>query len=538
MCATKDLQRGREALGRKAWNAAYASLLAADNEEPLEAEDLENLAVAAHLSGKYVESDEILTRAHHRYLSEQKPERAARCAVWLVFSLHYKGDLAQAGGWLARAQRLLSESGRDCAEQGYALIPTGFFALREGDLAAAYTSFTHAAETGQRFKDTDLVTLARQGQGRVLIQRGEIARGVSLLDEAMVAVTAGEVSPIVAGSVYCSVIEACSQIFDLRRAQEWTSSMERWCASQPDLAPYRGHCLLRRAEILQLHGAWQEALDEALRVSELQSQSDAIYQTAEVYRLRGDFTAAEEAYRRAGQLASRPRPGLALLRLAQGQIEAAAATIRLLKDQVRDGAGRPPVLDAYVEIMLAANDAGAARTAADELAGMAARLQAPLLRALSDRASGAVLLAENDFRGALERLRRALDGWRELNAPYETARTRVLIAQACRRLGDCDSADLELEAACGAFRHLGATPDAARYSNRAESETPLSERELQVLRLVAAGLTNREIAARLHISEKTVARHMSNIFTKLDLPSRAAATAYAYEHGLVGSTTT
>jgi DNA-binding CsgD family transcriptional regulator len=247
---------------------------------------------------------------------------------------------------------------------------------------------------------------------------------------------------------------------------------------------------------------------------------------------------AEEAHRRAGQLASRPRAGLALLRLAQGQIEAAAAMIRLVKDEVRDDAGRPPVLDAFIEIMLAANDPGAARAASDELAEMASRLKAPLLRALSDRSSGAVLLAENNVRGALEKLRRALDAWRELNAPYEAARTRVLIAQACRRLGDCDSADLELEAACGAFRQLGATPDAARHSSRAESESPLSEREVEVLRLVAAGLTNREIAARLHISDKTVARHMSNIFTKLDLPSRAAATAYAYENGLVGSATT
>jgi DNA-binding CsgD family transcriptional regulator len=378
-----------------------------------------------------------------------------------------------------------------------------------------------------------------------LIRQGEIADGVALLDEAMVAVTAGEVSPLNAGGIYCSVLDACGEIFDVQRAQEWTSALEKWCASQPDLVPYRGHCLVRRAELLQLHGAWVDALASAQRACEwlsrsasLPSAGGAFYQVGEVLRLRGRFTESEEAYRQASERYRSPGPGLAQLRLAQGQVEAANTAIRRLAEEIHEPGPRAKVLDAYVEIVLAAGDVAVARAAADELSEIAARQGIQFLRGLSSRSSGAVLLAEGKAREALAELRLSWSIWCELEAPYEASRVRFLIALACRRLGDEENASLELRAARQTFERLGAVGDLSRLEallpqGKRKGAGPLTEREVQVLKLVASGMTNRGIAGKLFISEKTVARHLSNIFTKLDLSSRTAATAYAYHHNLV-----
>jgi DNA-binding NarL/FixJ family response regulator len=454
-----------------------------------------------------------------------------------------RGETARGGGWLARARRILDDTQADCVEQGYVLVPIALQSMGEGDLATAYATFNRAGEIGDRFNDPDLVTMSRVGMGQTLIPMGEVVEGVACLDDAMVSVTSGEVSALVVGIAYCGVIYACKQIFDLRRAKEWTAALSSWVEAQPDLALFRGQCLINRAEIMQLHGAWRDALTEAQRACELgadepQVAGSAFYQHAELERLRGNFAAAEEGYRRAGDGGRTPQPGLALLRLAQGHIEAAVAAISLVVDEARDRITRSQLLPAYVEIMLAARHLKAARAATDELLEIAADLNAPLLFAAAAYSEGAVLLDEKDPRAALEALQKARHRWQGLEVPYETARTRALIGLALRELGDQDSAAMELDASQRAFEKLGAEPELARVERLSGEVAPkppeaLTARETEVLRLLAAGKTNRAIADELVISEKTVARHVSNIFTKLDLSSRSAATAYAYEHSLV-----
>lgn len=539
------LQRGRDAFERQAWADAAAGLSAADREEELGPDDLERLALATYLLGRFEESAEITRRAYQASTRAGDVGRAVRSAFWLAVEHLGRGEMAQAAGWLGRAERLVTGDDEERVESGYLLVAAAVKDLASGEASAALQSYQRADELATRFADPDLQVLARLGQGEALIAMQRTDDGLALMDEAMVAVTSGEVSPVVAGVAYCQVIASCHEVFDLRRAQEWTTALDRWCEAQPQLVYFRGQCLLNRAELKRFHGAWQEAADEALRASErlAEPESDpslgeAIYQTAELHRLRGDFADAEAAYRRASRLGRLPEPGLALLRLAQGRTEAAAAAIRRATDETTSLFARPTLLAPLVDIMLAAGSTDAARLAADEMAQIANQVGAPLLAAMASRADGTVLLAEGNARDALASLRASWTAWRELDAPYEAARTRVLIGQACRELGDADSAAMELDAAREVFELLGAQPDLDRVDALRDGGAPpaagLTRRELEVLRLVAAGKTNRAVATELVISEKTVARHLSNIFDKLDVSSRAAATAYAYEHDLVG----
>ena len=524
------------------WGDAFDQLSAARSDGPPDVEDLERLAVAAYMVGSDRACDEAWVAAHQEWVRRGDAERAARCAFWHALGLFFRGDLAPAMGWVARGGRLLEERPRESVAQVWLRMLTALPELFAGE-ADAYASFVSAGEIAERLGDGDATTFARLCGGYALIGRERVAEGAALLDEVMVAVTAGEVSPMLTGIAYCQVIALCHAVFDLRRAREWTQALTRWSDAQPDLVPFRGHCLVHRCEIFQLQGAWADALESARHACETLAGppawdmlGSAHYQLAEIQRLRGEFAQAEESYRRASLAERDPEPGMSLLRLAQGRVDLALPSIRRALQEAQGPVARSRLLPACVEVMVEADEVGAARAAADELAGIAARFDAPYLDALAAEASGAVRLAEGEQRAALTKLRAAQHAWRALDAPHQVARVRLLIAVACRGLGDGAGAELEFDAARGALEELGAAPDLerlARLAGASRPEGPLSPRELEVLVLVAAGKTNRTIGAELFISEKTVARHVSNIFAKLRTSSRSEATAYAYKHGLV-----
>ncbi len=541
-----ELERGREAFARRAWSRARAELSEADRAEPLGAADLELLATSAYMLGRDDEYVDSLERAHQLHLQGGRGPRAVRCAFWVGISFLLRGEISRATGWFARAERVLDREERDCVERGYLLIPVLLSQVAGGETRAAYDTAGTAAEIGERFGDLDLVALVVQEQGHALIRQGRVEEGLRLLDETMVAVTADELSPIVTGLVYCNTIAFCQSVFEVRRAREWTAALTEWCGQQPDMVAHTGLCQVHRAEIMQLNGAWPDALEEARQAGErlargVANQSAAgyaRYRQGEIRRLRGEFEAAEAAYRDASRFGWEPQPGLALLRLAQGRRDAAASAIRRALSETSEPLKRAGLLAASVEIMLAVGDSEEARAASRELEEISAGHEGGMLRAMVLQAQGRVDLAAGDALGALLVLRRALLLWQELQAPYEAARVRLQVALACRGMGDGDTAGLELEAARDVFERLGAASDLARVEAQtragASGETyGLTPRELQVLRLAATGASNRGIAVALVISEHTVARHMQNIFAKLGVSSRTAASSFAVSRNLL-----
>ncbi|MFD7324712.1 LuxR C-terminal-related transcriptional regulator [Streptomyces sp. NPDC059875] len=479
---------------------------------------------------------------------------AVRCAVWAGLDLAFRGEMGRATGWFGRAHRLVAVEEGACAEEGWLLMPAVMGQRAGGDYAGAYATAGRAVVIAERFGDADLLALALQEQGHSRVREGRVEEGLRLLDEAMVAVTANDLSPIVTGVIYCEVIDACRAVYELRRAQEWTEALAAWCRQQPGMVAFTGQCLVYRAEIMELHGAWRDALVEAERAGERFRQekrqgasAQSSYRQAEIHRLQGAFAAAEEAYRDASRCGGDPQPGLALLRLAEGNEGAAVAAIRRAIEETTEPLERARLLPACVEIMLAVGETQAARSACDELGGVAENYRTGVLPVIATATRGMVQLAAGDARSALIALRKAAQAWRELDAPYETARMRMFMGTACRALADDETAALELEAARAVFERLGAAPDVERVDSitrdaaaaeEASGHVPgsvlgLTPREQVVLRLVAAGKHNREIASALVISEHTVARHMQNIFAKLDVSSRTAASAYAHEHHLV-----
>ena len=540
MTRTELLARATAAIERNAWGEAMASLMAADREEPLDLDGLERLGHAAHLLGRDDIATAVGMRAFQAAVATNEVERAARCGFWTGMAFAFRGEPAQAGAWFGKSREVLETSGRESAEAGYLLIPMGLGQLDAHDGPGAIATFEQVAAIAVRFADPDLATLGRLGRGQALIEMGERDRGIAFFDEAMASVTADEASPAVAGIVYCATVEACHRVFDLRRAHEWTAALTAWCESQPELVAYRGQCLVYRAEVLRLHGDWAGAADEVTRATTMllgpppdPAVGEALYQEAELHRLRGELPEADRAYTEASRWGRPPEPGLALLRLAQGRPDPARAMIaRALEENPDD----PRLLEAGVAIALDRHDTSEARTLFDRLLQNAGPGAPALLAAMAARAEGDVLLAEGDPRAALRALRRASPLWQQLDAPYEGARVRVAISAACRALGDDETAELEIAAARQVFADLGAAPALAELDGSSVPDPGarggLSAREIEVLAQLARGRTNREIAAALGISERTVDRHVSNTYTKLGVSSRAAATAWAYENEL------
>lgn len=544
MKVRSDIERGRELCAERAWAPAYASLSVIDPVR-LSAGDLELLAISAFMLGRddaYVDAWEL---AYHSHLRVGDAARAALCTWWIGDYLRFRRDSARATGWFARGQSLLDRvRERDCVARGFLLLPVVHDHVSVHDHEAAFAVASEAGEIGERFADRDLIALAMMERGHALVRQGNVAEGWRLVDETMVVVTTERPSPIIAGIVYCSTIAFCQGVFELGRAQAWTEAHTDWCERQSGMRAYMGPCLVHRAEIMTLAGDWSKAMGEVRRAESYtrgvvneRIAGQAAYRRGEVHLLRGELDSAEDAFREASRRGREPQPGLGLLRLAQGEAEAAVASLRRALSESAEPLTRAALLPAYIEIMVAIGDPDGARAVCCDLEDTAERQSSRALAAMADYARGAVELASGDAGTALSALRRACQAWRELGVPRETARTRVLVGQACAALGDPDTAAMELEAAADTFARLGAAPELARVESLTRGREHrdrhgLTKRELQILRVLATGKSNREIAAALVISDHTVRRHIQNIFAKLGVSSRAAATAFAFRHNL------
>lgn len=538
------LERGRSHYAERRWADAFEALLAAEKRDSLAAEDLDRLVWAAALIGDDDAFIAALEKLHEVCVELGRSRRAARAAFWIGFRLMGLGASGRGAGWLARARRHIENETGSCAERGYLKLPALHRQLAEGNDEAAEATAKEAARIGELCDDGDLVALARNLQGRAVLRQQRIEEGLALLDEVMVAVTSGQLSPLVTGLVYCNVIATCQQMHAVDRAREWTAALALWCEAQPQLVTFTGYCLVHRSEILQLGGDWPRAMEEVNQVCDRVREradpevfGDACYQRAEILRLRGKPQEAEAAYRLASDNGRDPQPGLALLRLSQGRSREAFTAMERVAASTATPWERARVLPAFVEIALAVEEIDKARSSAEELATIAQSFGSKILGAMAAHAQGAVRLAEGDPSGAIVPLRHALSVWTRVGAPYIVARIRVALSRAYAALGDADGSELEIDGATQVFRKLGAEPDlaaiVAKGSAGSDSRFTLSSRELEVLRLVAKGKTNKAIARQLRVSERTIDRHLSNIFDKIDVANRAAATAYAYEHDLV-----
>jgi DNA-binding CsgD family transcriptional regulator len=534
-----ELLQARDAFNRRDWALAFDRLRGSGDLGP---EDTMALATSAYLLGNVDEAVRALQAGYQDRIRNGDSLGAVRFASWLGLLLNVRGEVAVGGGWVARAQRLLDTEPEDIAERGYLLAHEFYQHLGRGDFARAGETAVHIVETGRRFSEPDLIAQGLMCQGRMTIYSGRVPEGLALLDEAMVGISAGEVSPIIAGMVYCSMIEACQEVSDFSRAASWTSALTRWCEAQPGLVPYTGQCSLHRGQIMRLRGAYDEALAEfALAQRRYQLEGTvapaalALTEQGDVLRIRGKLDEAEEAYQQAAEFGFEPQPGLALSWLARGRTTAAATAIHRLLAEAGGPVQRSRLLPAAVEILVAAQLLDEARRRSDELSEIASAFGISALRAMTAYAYAAIELASGEIEEALGHGRESCRLWSDIGSPYEASRARVLVARALRELGDEDSATAELAVAGHGFADVGAAPGVQQVDKLLGRARPggLTEREIEVLRLVAAGRSNPDIAHSLVLSPKTVERHLSNIFTKLDVPSRTAAAAYAHEHGLL-----
>lgn len=529
-------QRGQaaQAADRRDWQAAYDLYSGLGDRS---ADDTQRLAESAWWLGRMDEAIRLYAEAYRQQLAAGSDEGAARAALLLAISCRLVGEVAQSDGWLSRCTRLL-ESMPEGAEHGYSLYLRIAAQLGSGDLDAALASARRMQDLGRRFSDPTLACLGVYYEGRTRIKQARVREGLALLDEAMLAALSDELAPMWAGAIYCGLMDACHELHDLRRAFEWTEATRRWCDPLPLTSLYPGICRVHRAQVLQTRGNWRQAEEEAMGAChdmvgvDVWAVADAYYEIGEVRRLRGDLAGAEAAYTEANGFGRDPQPGLALLRLAQGRTDAASVSIAAaLAPEGGSRLGRAPLLAAQTEIALAAGDVPLAEASAQEVADTAAAFDSAGLGAEGNRCRGAVLLAQERTVEAMGVLRLAFNAWQDLDAPYDAARTRLLLADAYQALGDLDAAARERSAAEACFARLGVV------ASRDGLPKGLTAREVEVVRLIAAGDSNRAIAEKLVLSPKTVARHVSNIFGKVGASSRSGVTAFAYGNGLMGTRT-
>ena len=462
------LDAGREAIRRHAWREGFELLTAADQAGPLGAEDLEGLAQAAWWNGRADLCIGARERAYALRLEAGEPRKAALDAVELAGD-HFRRRAREVGmAWLNRAQRLLQDEPTG-VEHGYLMRLQAMGALNTRDFDRALELSRQTFEIGSRFRNRDLMALALQDEGQTLIALGQVDKGMALLDEATVAALSGEILPITTGIIYCNVIGACEQTADYKRAGEWTEVARRWCDRQT-ITGFPGMCRVHRAGVVRRGGAWAEAEQEARSAfDELREFYDgyaaaALYEIGEVRLSRGDLVEAAEAFRQAHEMGQDPNPGLALLHLADGKIEAATAAIRRALAGDHPPLERVRLLPAQVTISLAAGDRATAGSAAQELRAIADVYGTPALKAQALAAEGGLALADAKLPEALRSLGEALTLWRDVGVPYEEAKTRVVLGSAYLAAGDRDGAVLELQAARSAFTRLGAVIDERRVA--------------------------------------------------------------------------
>lgn len=483
-----SLQAGREALRRHAWREAFERLKAADQGGTLTPDDLAGLAEAAWWAGRLVDCIEARERAYAGYIREDSHTEAARMALAVASDHEDRLAASIAKAWGSRAERLLENEPESIAH-GYLALARRAEAAGRGDREEALRHAQQAYEIGNRLRDRDLIALALHGQGRVLLAMGRAGEGMGLIDEATVAAVGGELNPFATGLIYCLTIACCANLADYRRAGDWTEAAHRWCEREA-VAGFPGLCRIHRAEIVRLRGSWAEAEQEARKAcAELQDfgliagAGEGFYEIGEIRLRMGDFSAAEDAFRQAHELGCDPQPGLSLLRLKEGKVEAAASSIKRALSATSNPLARARLLPAEVEVAIAAGDLSAADAAAAELEGIARTYATPALEAKAAYARGAVKLAEGNAGEAIPSLRRSWLLWQEVDAPYEAAAARMLLGVAYREDGDREAASLELQAAQSTFERLGAVPDMRRAADLLGKE--------------GAAITRREPAARM-----------------------------------------
>ena len=480
--ADTALQAGRDAFARHAWQEAFDLLTATQASEGFSAEDLERLGDAAWLTGRIDECIGTRERAYAAYLEAGNRRRAAFVALRLAQDYWRKLAQSVAAGWVGQAVRLL-EGEPESSEHGYLAYAQSLITLLAGDIDAMLEHSRRAFDIGERLGDRDVQALGLEKQGHALVAKGEVAEGLALLDEAMAAAAAGELGVLATGSIYCSLIYTCENLADYRRAAEWTEVADRWCERQ-SVGSFPGQCRTHRAHIMRLRGAWAEAEQDARRAcDELEHFAPAMaafafYELGEIRLRMGDLEAAEAAFRQANELGHDPQPGLALLRLAQGDANAANTMIkRALADESLDPLARARLLPARVEAAVAADDLESARPAVEELEATARARGTPALQAYAACSRGALRLAEGDAMAACESLRRGWRLWQEVDAPYEVAKARVLLATAYSADGDGSAAVLELQEALATFERLGATLDTRKTAGLLATDSGTSGRK-------------------------------------------------------------